>query len=103
MLKSSFLHFNISNIILFHVVDKNKELDFNFDNRPYRFVDLESGRELKIHPHDVKENYIKAINQYKNELKLRCGQYHIDFVEADINLGFKQILMPYLLKREKLQ
>ena len=33
---------------------------------------------------------------------LRCAKYHIDFVEADINKGFDQILKPYLLKRERL-
>ncbi len=96
------LKHNKHEVILFHVVDKSKEYDFNFENRPYRFIDMETGKELKIHPHEVKENYIKAINEYKNNLKLRCGQYKIDFVEADINQGFKQILLPYLLKREKL-
>jgi len=37
-----------------------------------------------------------------NELKLRCGRYMVDFVPADINEGFRQVLHPYLLKREKL-
>ncbi len=89
-------------VILFHVVDKSKELDFDFDNRPYKFIDLETGQELKIHPHEVKDLYIKSIRAFKDELILRCGQYHIDLVEADINEGFRQILLPYLLKREKL-
>jgi uncharacterized protein (DUF58 family) len=96
------LKHNKHEVILFHVVDKAKELDFDFDNRPYRFIDLESGMELKIHPHEVRESYVKAVNDFKNELKLRCGQYRIEFVEADINRGFRQILLPYLLKREKM-
>ncbi|MCD4680118.1 MAG: DUF58 domain-containing protein [Bacteroidales bacterium] len=96
------LRHNKHEVVLFHVVDKKKELDFDFDNRPYKFIDLESGRELKAHPNEVKENYIKSINAFKKELKLRCGQYRIDFVEADINKGFQQILLPYLLKRERL-
>ena len=96
------LKHNKHEVVLFHVVDKNKELDFDFDNRPYKFIDMESGQELRAHPSEVKENYIKAVNAFKKELKLRCGQYHIDFVEADINKGFQQVLLPYLLKREKL-
>ncbi|MFI5164271.1 MAG: DUF58 domain-containing protein, partial [Bacteroidia bacterium] len=32
-----------------------------------------------------------------------CAQYRIDFVEADIKEGFKQVLMPYLIKRSKMQ
>jgi len=96
------LKHNKHEVILFHVVDKSKEIDFEFDNRPYKFIDLEKGDELKITPNEVKDLYIKRISEYKNELKLRCGQYRIEFIEADINKGFEQILLPYLLKREKL-
>ncbi len=96
------LKHNKHEVILFHVVDKAKEIDFMFDNRPYKFIDLEKGDELKITPNEVKELYTKRITEYKNELKLRCGQYRIEFIEADINQGFEQILLPYLLKRVKL-
>ena len=30
------------------------------------------------------------------------AQYRIDFVEADINQGYRQVLLPYLLKRERM-
>ena len=87
---------------MFHVTDKRHELDFMYENRPYRFIDLESGDQLKVNPHEVRDQYVEAVGTYKKELELRCGQYHIDFIEADINKGFKQVLLPYLLKREKL-
>jgi len=96
------LKYNKHEVILFHVVDKNKEFDFNYDSRPYKFIDLESGEEVKINPHEVKEEFIKSVQKFKDELKLRCAKYHIDFVEADINKSFDQILLPYLLKRERL-
>lgn len=96
------LKHNKHEVILFHVIDKQKEIDFDYENRPYKFIDLESGQELKITPNEVKEIYTKKIAEYKNELKLKCGQYRIEFIEADINRGFEQILLPYLLKREKL-
>lgn len=96
------LRHNKHEIILFHVVDKEKELDFKFENRPYRFVDTETGEEIKAHPNDIKKNYIAAIQAYKKELKLRCGQFNIDYVEADINAGFAQVLMPYLMKRQRM-
>jgi hypothetical protein len=83
-------------------VDKKAEIEFNYQNRPYKFIDAESGEVLKLNPKDVKEQYIKQIKEFTQELKLRCGQFKIDFVEADINLGFEQILTPYLLKRQKL-
>lgn len=89
-------------VILFHVVDKKKEMEFDFDNRPYRFVDMETGEEIKLHPNEIKESYLTQMAEYKKELMLKCGQYKIDFVEADINLGFDQVLMPYLLKRTRM-
>ena len=96
------LKYNKHEVILFHVVDKNKELDFDYENRPYKFIDLETGDEVKLNPYEVKIEFIKAANKFKEELKLRCAKYHIDFVEADINKGFDQILLPYILKRERM-
>lgn len=96
------LRHNKHEVVLFHVVDKRLELDFKFENRPYRFVDIETGDELKAFPSKVKEHYLQAITKFKHDLKLRCGQYHIDFVEADIHEGFEQVLLPYLVKREKM-
>ena len=96
------LKYNKHEVILFHVVDKNKELDFDYENRPYKFIDLETGDEVKLNPHEVKIEFIKAANKFKEELKLRCAKYRIDFVEADINRGFDQILLPYILKRERM-
>ena len=96
------LRHNKHEVILFHVVDEKMELNFEFDNRPHRFIDLETGQQIRVNPHEVREGYVKALAEFKEELKLRCGQYRIDFVEADINKGFHQVLFPYLLKREKL-
>jgi len=96
------LRHNKHEVVLFHVVDKKQEIDFEFENRPYRFIDMESGRQIKVNPLEVKAEYNKAVQAFTSELKMKCGQYRIDFVEADINAGFEQVLLPYLLKREKL-
>jgi uncharacterized protein (DUF58 family) len=96
------LKHNKHEVILFHTVDKSKEIDFDFANRPYTFVDMESGGEVKVNPRDVREEYVKGITEFAAELKLKCGQYGIDFVEADINAGFNQILLQYLVKRKKM-
>ncbi len=96
------LRHNKHEVILFHVVDKQKELDFKFENRPYTFIDVETGEQVKVNPNQVKETYLKSINDYKKQLMLRCLQYRIDFVEADINEGFNNVLLQYLIKRSKL-
>ncbi len=96
------LKHNKHEVLLFHVTDKQKELDFEFENRPYKFIDMETGEELRLTPNEIKDKYITAIADFKNKLKLRCAQYKIDFIEADINRGFKEVLLPYLIKRQKL-
>lgn len=96
------LRHNKHEVILFHVTDKKLELDFEYENRPYRFVDMENGEEIKVNPYEVKQQYVNAVNKYSRELVFRCGNYGIDFVKADINKGFKQILFPYFVKREKM-
>jgi len=96
------LKHNKHEVILFHVVDKSKELDFDFENRPYTFVDMETGEEVKLHPNAVKETYIKQMKAYEKALQLKCAQYRIDFVEADINEGFEHVMRSYLTKRARM-
>jgi uncharacterized protein (DUF58 family) len=96
------LRYNKHEVILFNVVDKAKEIDFDYENRPYRFIDMESGAEIKLQPAEVRKTYSDAIGIFYQELKLKCAQYKIDFIEADINKGFEQVLLPYLLKRERM-
>lgn len=96
------LRYNKHEVILFHVLDKSKELDFDYDNRPYRFVDVETGEEIKLLPGEIRKSYTETIGNFYTELKLKCAQYRIDFIEADVNKGFDQILLPYLLKRERM-
>jgi len=50
MLFASLQHLkhNKHEVILFHVTDKRFEIDFEFEDRPYLFIDLETGDELKL-------------------------------------------------------
>jgi len=96
------LKHNKHEVILFHVTDKSKELDFEFENRPYIFVDMESGEQVRLQPGQVKEYYTQQVTAFTDQLKLRCLQYKIDFVEADINKGFYPILQTWMVKRSKM-
>lgn len=95
------LRHNMHEVLLFHVTDKNTEEEFNFEERPYEFVDLETGEKVKAQPSQVKEQYQTAIKEFYHDLKLKCGQYKIDFIEADINQGFDPILSAFLVKRRR--
>ena len=97
------LRHNLHEVLIFHVTDKKTEEDFAFDERPYEFIDLETGEKVKLQPGQVRDTYQQAVKTYFQELRMRCGQYKIDFVEADIALGFDQILTSYLAKRTKMK
>lgn len=90
-------------VVLFHTVDKSKEIDFEFENRPYEFIDMESGERVKLQPNQVKDYYVEQVAAYKEKLRLKCLQYKIDYVEADIHAGFRPILQQYLVKRTKMR
>jgi uncharacterized protein (DUF58 family) len=96
------LKYNNHEVVLFHVTDKSSEMDFNFENRPYEFVDLETGERLKLQANKVKEHYVQQMHEYYHRLKLKCSQYKIDLVEADVKQPYRQVLLPYLMKRQKL-
>ncbi len=90
-------------VILFHTMDHNLEMNFEYENRPYLFVDMESGEEIKLQSNQVKEIYKKKMKAYYEDLRMKCLQFNIDFVPADITKGFNQILQSYLVKRSKMK
>ncbi len=96
------LRFNKHDIILFHVVDRKHEFELRLQDRPYTFVDVETGEQVKAHPAEIREAYTASMAERWHRLKLKCGQYRIDLVEADINAGFEPVLLEFLTKRAKL-
>ena len=64
--------------------------------------DMETGREVKMNPIEFKEQYNKSMAERFNKIKLKCMQYHIDFVPADINQGHEQVMLSFLVKRSRL-
>jgi len=101
---SALQHFryNKHEVILFHVRDARLEMQFDYPSRPHRFVDMETGRSIRINPSEIRSLYRKKTEDYYAEIRLRCGQYDIDFVEADVRMDFREVLLPFLIKRQKM-
>ena len=89
-------------VVLFYLTEPKTEIDLEFENKPHKFIDVESGQDIKLSPIQLKELYKQQAKNHIAELKLKCLQYKIDLVEVDINKGFEQILISYLLKRKKM-
>ena len=96
------LKFNKHEVVLFHVLDRKSELDFEFENRPYEFIDLESHQRIKLQPSEVKDRYRELIGSYIESIRLKCLQFKIDYNFADISEGFNPILRSFLVKRSKM-
>lgn len=97
------LRHNMHEVLLFHVTDRRTEELFAFEDRPYEFIDLETDERVKVQPHQVRDQYQAFVKQFYQDLKLKCGQYKIDFIEADIAQGFDPILTAYLVKHSKMR
>ncbi|MGY3051970.1 uncharacterized protein (DUF58 family) [Pedobacter sp. UYEF25] len=96
------LKFNKHEVIIFNVLDKGKEIEFDFENRPHQFVDMETNEVVKVHASRVKESYKKAIDDYRQKIALKCNQYKIDLIDADVAEGYFPVLQHYLIKRQKM-
>ena len=97
------LKHNKHEVLLFHVNDTRTELDFDFEDKPHEFIDIESGQKIKLQPFQIKETYRKTVKEYFHTLKLKTSQLKIDFIEADINQSFDKVLSAYLIKRAKMK
>lgn len=95
------LKHNKHEVVLFHVFDGQKELKFDFDNRPRRFIDLETNEFINVYPDTIKDGYETAVKDYFKTIRLKCSQYQIKYVEADINKSFDRILTTYMVERQK--
>ena len=95
------LKYNKHEVILFHTYDKETEVEFDFSNRPKRFIDVETGEHVNLYADNIKTNYEEAVEKYFSELKIRCGQYRIKYVPVDVKKDFNTILTTYLVERQK--
>lgn len=97
------LKFNKHEVIVFHTSHHGYEKDFEFEDRPYTFTDIESGERVKLFPDEVRRSYKEQSEEFYKEIRLKCTQYHIDFVDANVEDSLDQILMPFLVKRQKMR
>jgi uncharacterized protein (DUF58 family) len=96
------LRHNKHEVLLFHVMDYRQEVEFEFRNKPYIFVDAETSEQVKLHPSDIQQSYREAMHRQNQAIRLRCGQMKIDYVEANTNMDFSQILMNFMTKRSRM-
>lgn len=94
------LKHNKHKVVVFHVIDEKTELNFNFDNTPRKFIDVESGEIINLYAENIKEEYEKNVSEYFKKLSLTCAQNKIKYVPVNVGANFKKILTTYLVEKQ---
>ncbi len=95
------LKYNKHAVVLFHLLDHKHELSFDFENTPKRFLDVESGAHIDIYADNIKNAYQLKVKEYIENLKLKCAQYKIKYVDVDVGSDFSQVLNSFMIERQK--
>ena len=95
------LKHNRHEVLLFHTLDVNTEVNFEFDNTPKSFVDVETNEKIDLFADQVEEAYAKKANNYMHEVKEACLNYNIKYIPVDISENFDVILNTYLVERQR--
>ncbi|HLT94989.1 MAG TPA: DUF58 domain-containing protein [Membranihabitans sp.] len=96
------LRYNKHEVIVFNVIDHEKEIDFAYQNKPINFIDYETGENIKVRPQKIQDLYRKKITQFLELLRLKSLQMGIDIMAANIHEDFSKVLRAFLIRREKL-
>jgi len=94
------LKHNKHKVVLFHVVDQKTELNFDFDNRPRKFIDLETGEAVTVFADNVKQEYEQQMELYFKKIALTCAQNKIKYVPVAVGSDFKKIMTAYLTEKQ---
>ena len=95
------LKYNKHEVVLFHVFDGKLEYNFDYDQAPKKFVDVETGEQINLFADSLKEDYKINVKNFFNTLKLKCLQYKIDYVPVDIRESFDKVLTSYFISRNR--
>lgn len=95
------LKHNKHKVVLFHVYDKNTEVNFDYDNSPRKFIDIETGEEINLFAENIQAEYQEKIKNYHKTVAHTCMQYQIQYVPVSVDEGFEKILTTYLVEKQK--
>jgi uncharacterized protein (DUF58 family) len=94
------LKHNKHKVVLFHVIDKKTEINFDFDNSPRKFIDVETGETINVFAENIKAAYQENIEKYFSSLAFSCAQNKIKYIPVAVDEGFEKVLTAYLVEKQ---
>jgi uncharacterized protein (DUF58 family) len=86
-------------VLVFHITDKQED-DFRFKQET-EFVDSETGEKLIVNPWQIRGDYLAHYNEHIQTLKSGCHQYQIEYNPVNTSTPLDDLLLKYLLMRQK--
>jgi uncharacterized protein (DUF58 family) len=84
-------------VVLFRVLDP-AEADFEF-SEPALFVDMESGRQIYVDPHDAQQMYLQRFREHAARIRSACGNLGVDLFQAVTSRPLEPVLFDFLQSR----
>lgn len=85
-------------VIVFHVLDQ-AEVEFPFTG-PVEFEDPETGELFQIDAGGFRDEYLSALDAFRQTYREGCGKLQIDYVPLSTEMPFDKALTEYLINRQ---
>ncbi len=97
------LKFQGHEVLLFQILESEKELEFSFEQKPTAFEDMENGSVLYVDVPQIKDEYRIGIQEFVNSVRKTCLEARISYELIDLQTPVQEVLQQFLLKRKKMQ
>lgn len=91
------LRYQKHDVVAFHLLDRAEVL-FQFD-RPVRFVDMENNASLITEPASIRDEYLRQLNLYLEQLRSGAHEFGIDYRRVITDESYEQVLAGLLVER----
>ncbi|MEL6104766.1 MAG: DUF58 domain-containing protein [Planctomycetota bacterium] len=85
-------------VIVFHVLDA-AEVEFPYEG-PVQFTDSESDQSVSVDATGFRDDYLAALEEFREAYREGCNQLHVDYVPLDTSMPFDAALTEYLVQRQ---
>jgi len=88
-------------VIVFHILHNPKEIKLELENRPTKFIDLETGQSIKLQPEEIQGAFSSTQEKWLQSLKDQFADQDVDYIPCDVSQPIDQVLKSFFTRRSK--